>query len=170
MKNLIYFFVLALAIGINSNAQQNTSTELNKENINYQSISTDQQKGNLPQAIIVKRDKDGTISVYKSQTAFAKTDLKNKALLEKLPFVSLENAKGLQTENLAASIHELDNDKPRQSWYYWYGGWGYNYYQPYAYYNYPVYYYNYAYYPYYYYGYNGCSYYYYTGGCGYGRC
>lgn len=173
MKKPIYFLAYLLAllpltmIGPNSYAQDNPKNELNKESINYQPKA---EKTNLPQTIIIKKDQDGKLFVYKSSKALGKVDPKNLSQIEKLPFESLKNAKGLKMENLSASINELDNDTPRQSWYFWYGGWGYGYYNPYAYYYYPVYYYSYAYHPYYYYGYNGCSYYYYNGGCGRGYC
>lgn len=176
MKKSIYFLAYFLvllplaAVGLNSQAQSNPDQELNNESVNYQSRADTKEKAKLPQTIIIKKDVNGKLSVFKSSERLKKVGAKDVSQLEKLPFESLENTKGLKVENLSASINELDNDKPRQSWYFWYGGWGYNYYYPYAYYYYPLYYYSYAYYPYYYYAYNGCSYYYYNGGCGRGYC
>lgn len=116
-------------------------------------------RADLPRTLLIKKDQNGNITIFKSTEVLDRVDKSNAQELEKIAFekLSASDKKNLNLENLGKSDNELDNDSPRQSWYVYWGYAGYVY----SYNYYPVYYYSYAYYPYYYYPHNGCSYYWY---------
>lgn len=119
--------------------------------------AADIAKKDLPKTLLIKKDADGTLYVHRSSVPLDKVDQNNAKTLEKLKFVKVSSlSEVLNVEGIASATDELDRDRPRQSWYVWYGGY-YGYYYPYN----PVYYYSYTYYPYYYYGYRDCNYYWY---------
>jgi hypothetical protein len=119
----------------------------------------------LPQTIVIRRDPSGQIYVYKSDLPLPKIQQGNEAQLAQLEFVKLsEVANQVDINNGKPGIAELDNDKPRQSWYVFVGGpyRNYGYFYP----SYPItyyaYQYNYVYYPYSTYVWGGSTYYWYV--------
>lgn len=115
--------------------------------------ATKETKVERPETILVKKDQNGNITVYESKDVLEEGALSG-AELEQLQFKKPPTNMNLaKVSQIPTGLEELNQDKPRQSWYYWGWGWGFYY---------PVYYYNYAYYPTYYYGWGGCSYYWYN--------
>ncbi len=148
MNILIALLTLSLSQFAMASQQSSMRDELPTKKTEGFRSETDKR----PQSILIKKDQNGEISVYRSTDLLGKVTSETAPELENLNFEKLSSVEGLDKEKLVAGIEELDRDKPRQSWYYW--GWSYAYY-------YPIYYYAYTYIPYYYYNWGGCSYYWY---------
>jgi hypothetical protein len=169
MKNkhaiaMLSFATILISLVSISAFSADPTQELNSEVANHQSKI---DKKDMPKGILVKTDAQGNVSIYKSMS-----DLDAKAMIESKAF---EKFAFETVAKPVKPIDELNNDKPRQSWYVWYNpyiyynyayaNYGYGYGYSYGYYNYgyayPMYYYGYNYYPYYNYAYGGCNYYWY---------